>query len=215
MPRFCGRLLSRGDYPCRARTISSRPNPCPKVIPTRCATASPTRSSTWSSARPRRPAWTPGTSAWPARPWPPPTASSSPARCASPNAAQEDKDGNRSSTTMGHPMVNPAKFKSAARKAIRDIGYEQDGFHWKTAKIDVLLHAQSADIAQGVESRAGNKDVRRGRPGHHVRLCLPRDARADAGADLLRPQDPRSCSPRPARRARATPASSAPTPRAR
>ncbi|MGD9480049.1 methionine adenosyltransferase [Shinella sp. G-2] len=54
----------------------------------------------------------------------------------------------------GHDVINPAKFKSAARKAIRDIGYEQDGFHWKTAKIDVLLHSQSADIAQGVDNAA-------------------------------------------------------------
>ncbi|KQT83933.1 methionine adenosyltransferase [Aurantimonas sp. Leaf443] len=51
----------------------------------------------------------------------------------------------------GKEVINPSKFKSAARKAIRDIGYEQDGFHWKTAKIDVLLHSQSADIAQGVD----------------------------------------------------------------
>jgi len=54
----------------------------------------------------------------------------------------------------GHDVINPSKFKSAARKAIRDIGYEQDGFHWKTAKIDVLLHSQSADIAQGVDNAA-------------------------------------------------------------
>jgi len=54
----------------------------------------------------------------------------------------------------GRKVINPAKFKSVARKAIRDIGYEQDGFHWKTAKIDVLLHPQSADIAQGVDSAA-------------------------------------------------------------
>ncbi|MFM9975103.1 MAG: methionine adenosyltransferase, partial [Beijerinckiaceae bacterium] len=50
-----------------------------------------------------------------------------------------------------------SKVKSAARKAIKAIGYEQDGFHWKTAKIDVLLHSQSADIAVGVDA-AGNKD---------------------------------------------------------
>ena len=49
------------------------------------------------------------------------------------------------------------KVKAAARRAIRAIGYEQDGFHWRTAKIEVLLHAQSADIAQGVDA-AGNKD---------------------------------------------------------
>jgi S-adenosylmethionine synthetase len=52
----------------------------------------------------------------------------------------------------GKDEINPAKFKSAARKAIREIGYEQDGFHWKTAKIDVLLHFQSAHIAQGVDN---------------------------------------------------------------
>jgi S-adenosylmethionine synthetase len=52
----------------------------------------------------------------------------------------------------GVEVINPAKFKQVARKAIRDIGYEQDGFHWKNAKIDVLLHSQSADIAQGVDN---------------------------------------------------------------
>jgi S-adenosylmethionine synthetase len=43
------------------------------------------------------------------------------------------------------------------RKVIRDIGYEQAGFHWQKAEIEVLLHAQSADIAQGVDA-SGNKD---------------------------------------------------------
>ena len=47
--------------------------------------------------------------------------------------------------------------RASARMAIKDIGYEQDGFHWKTADVEVLLHAQSADIAQGVDA-AGNKD---------------------------------------------------------
>ena len=54
----------------------------------------------------------------------------------------------------GRQVINPSRFRSAARRAIRDIGYEQDGFHWKTAKIDVLLHSQSADIAQGVDNAA-------------------------------------------------------------
>ena len=44
-----------------------------------------------------------------------------------------------------------------ARMAIKKIGYEQDGFHWNHADVDVLLHAQSSDIAQGVDS-TGNKD---------------------------------------------------------
>jgi S-adenosylmethionine synthetase len=54
----------------------------------------------------------------------------------------------------GNEVINPSRFRSAARRAIRAIGYEQDGFHWKTCKIDVLLHSQSADIAQGVDSAA-------------------------------------------------------------
>jgi S-adenosylmethionine synthetase len=54
----------------------------------------------------------------------------------------------------GNSVINPARFRSAARRAIRDIGYEQDGFHWKSAKVDVLLHSQSADIAQGVDKAA-------------------------------------------------------------
>jgi len=54
----------------------------------------------------------------------------------------------------GNNVINPTRFRSAARRAIRDIGYEQDGFHWKNAKVDVLLHLQSADIAQGVDSAA-------------------------------------------------------------
>ena len=57
-----------------------------------------------------------------------------------------------------------SKVKSVTRKAIRDIGYEQDGFHWKTAKIDVRLHPQSVDIAQGVDE-GGNKDVGAGDQG--------------------------------------------------
>jgi S-adenosylmethionine synthetase len=63
-----------------------------------------------------------------------------------PSLMKKDKNGN--------DVINPSKFKAAARKAIRDIGYEQDGFHWKTAKIDVLLHSQSSDIAQGVDNAA-------------------------------------------------------------
>lgn len=54
----------------------------------------------------------------------------------------------------GKEVINPSRFRSAARRAIKDIGYEQDGFHWKKAKIDVLLHSQSADIAQGVDNAA-------------------------------------------------------------
>ncbi len=50
-----------------------------------------------------------------------------------------------------------ADIEGLAREAIREIGYEQDGFHWKTVAVEVLLHAQSPDIAQGVDA-SGNKD---------------------------------------------------------
>ncbi|MBL6432626.1 MAG: methionine adenosyltransferase, partial [Alphaproteobacteria bacterium] len=59
--------------------------------------------------------------------------------------------------TRGPETITHDHIAHLARLAIRDIGYEQDGFHWQHAKIDVHLHAQSADIAQGVDS-AGNKD---------------------------------------------------------
>ncbi|MDB5507151.1 MAG: methionine adenosyltransferase [Devosia sp.] len=74
------------------------------------------------------------------------------------------KDGKVVLDAAGQPVINPAKFKSAARKAIKAIGYEQAGFHWKKARIDVLLHGQSADIAVGVDE-AGNKDVGAGDQG--------------------------------------------------
>ncbi|WP_394889029.1 methionine adenosyltransferase [Mesorhizobium sp. AaZ16] len=72
-----------------------------------------------------------------------------------PTLLKTGKDGKLIADAKGNPIVNPSKFRSVARRAIRDIGYEQDGFHWKTARIDVLLHGQSADIAQGVDRAAG------------------------------------------------------------
>jgi S-adenosylmethionine synthetase len=51
--------------------------------------------------------------------------------------------------------VKPDRFIEAARSAIKDIGYEQEGFTWRDAtKIEVLLHGQSADIAMGVDKAA-------------------------------------------------------------
>ena len=55
------------------------------------------------------------------------------------------------------PIIAPEAIEKIARAAIRDIGYEQDGFHWEKSKVEVHLHAQSADIAVGVDA-AGNKD---------------------------------------------------------
>ena len=53
--------------------------------------------------------------------------------------------------------VTPEEFCAAARDTIRDIGYMQKGFHFKTCGIDCCIHEQSADIAQGVDA-AENRD---------------------------------------------------------
>ena len=57
----------------------------------------------------------------------------------------------------GPDSIGTDDIESRVREAIRDIGYEQAGFHWKNANIQVHLHKQSSDIAQGVDP-AGNKD---------------------------------------------------------
>ena len=49
------------------------------------------------------------------------------------------------------------EVEDAVRRTVREIGYEQDGFHWQTLTFENHLHPQSAHIAQGVDS-AGNKD---------------------------------------------------------
>jgi S-adenosylmethionine synthetase len=53
--------------------------------------------------------------------------------------------------------ISHDKIKEIARQAIKKIGYDQDGFSWKTVDIDCRLHAQSADIAVGVDA-ANDKD---------------------------------------------------------
>ena len=58
----------------------------------------------------------------------------------------------RGPASITHEMI-----EHATREAIKDIGYDQEGFSWKTADIEILLHSQSADIAVGVDA-AGNKD---------------------------------------------------------
>ena len=55
--------------------------------------------------------------------------------------------------TRGPNTVTKDWIAHTARMAIRDIGYEQDGFHWEKAEIEVLLHPQSVDIAAGVDAK--------------------------------------------------------------
>ena len=55
------------------------------------------------------------------------------------------------------PEIKKDDLIQKVRNCIKDIGYEQKGFHWKNCNIDVHLHSQSSDIAMGVDSK-GNKD---------------------------------------------------------
>ncbi len=55
------------------------------------------------------------------------------------------------------PKISKEELIDKVRKCIKDIGYDQDGFSWRTANIETFLHDQSKDIAMGVDSK-DNKD---------------------------------------------------------
>ena len=55
------------------------------------------------------------------------------------------------------PKIDKEEIIKKVRDCIKDIGYDQEGFSWKTANIETFLHEQSTDIAIGVDSK-GNKD---------------------------------------------------------
>jgi S-adenosylmethionine synthetase len=57
----------------------------------------------------------------------------------------------------GPGSVSKEMLERVAREAVRNIGYEQDGFHWQRARVEILIHQQSQDIALGVDAK-GNKD---------------------------------------------------------
>lgn len=59
--------------------------------------------------------------------------------------------------TRGTEKVSNEEIEACVRNKVKEIGYEQDDFHWKKLEIVNRLHAQSADIAMGVDA-AGNKD---------------------------------------------------------
>ncbi len=58
----------------------------------------------------------------------------------------------RGPETIGH-----GRLEEIVRDSVKDIGYEQEGFHWQHANVEIHVHSQSADIAQGVDA-LGNKD---------------------------------------------------------
>ena len=53
--------------------------------------------------------------------------------------------------------ITKQSIEETIRTAVKEIGYEQDGFHWKTLETKILLHEQSADIAMGVDSDGNAK----------------------------------------------------------
>jgi S-adenosylmethionine synthetase len=57
----------------------------------------------------------------------------------------------------GPASITRELMVEVARHAVREIGYEQEGFHWQRAQVDCYIHGQSTDIAQGVDA-SGNKD---------------------------------------------------------
>ena len=161
------RLTKRGRSPCAVRTIFSRASPCPRVIRTRSATASPTRSSTPSSSRrcPRR--------ASPARPSPPRTAIVIAGEVRGPG--------------IDHPRQHR---RHRPRLPCRTSATSRTASTGTTADVDVCSTPSPADIAQGVDA-AGNKDEGAGDQGIMFGYACRRDARADAGADPTTPT--RSC----------------------
>src|SRR3984885_1175945 len=59
--------------------------------------------------------------------------------------------------TRGAEKVDHARIEKIVRDKVREIGYLQEGFHADKLKVEVLLHSQSTDIAQGVDA-VGDKD---------------------------------------------------------
>ncbi len=63
---------------------------------------------------------------------------------------------------VGGEVRGPAsvggRIDEIVRECVRDIGYEQPGFNWETLNVDNYLHAQSSEIAQGVDASEGKEE---------------------------------------------------------
>ncbi|MBE0530508.1 MAG: methionine adenosyltransferase [Rhodospirillales bacterium] len=63
-----------------------------------------------------------------------------------------------SGEVRGPSSITHKRLEDIARNAVRGVGYEQNGFHWQNAEVQVHVHSQSADIAQGVDAGAGKDE---------------------------------------------------------
>lgn len=63
-----------------------------------------------------------------------------------------------SGEVRGPASITHKRIEELARETVRKIGYEQQGFHWQTAKVQIHIHSQSADIAQGVDAAEGKDE---------------------------------------------------------
>ena len=54
--------------------------------------------------------------------------------------------------------ISKELIEKTIRSTVKEIGYEQEGFHWETMEVKILLHEQSSDIAMGVDSDGNLKD---------------------------------------------------------
>jgi S-adenosylmethionine synthetase len=74
----------------------------------------------------------------------------------------------------GKAELSHADIEKLIRAKVRDIGYEQDGFHWENLKIDNRIHAQSPEIAIGVDAEgAGDQGMMFGYACNETPVLMP------------------------------------------
>ena len=63
-------------------------------------------------------------------------------------------------------------IEETVRSKVKEIGYEQDGFHWNNLIVENHLHKQSQDISIGVDQDEGKRNIWSGRSRNNVWLCM-------------------------------------------